>query len=99
MPGRRAKGLAALQQLIRDYVEGKIPFRIFHNSFIEQFVRVPDSSFSDRSRGAWHTVYEMVLVSVPDSPAESPIAGVLEDSELKAQLREIQRERLLEEPP
>jgi len=61
------------------------------------FVRLPDSSFSDRSREAWHTVYEMVLVSVPDSSAESPVAGVLEDSELKAQLREIQRERLLEE--
>ena len=78
---------AALKTLIREYVEGRVPFWAFHNSFIEGFVRL-----SDRARGRAHLnqAYQLVLVSAPDpvSPTDQA-SGVIGAGVLKARLAEL----------
>lgn len=75
---------ATLTTLVRDYVNGQVPFWTFHNSFIEGFVRLPE-----RTRG-WEPLsqaYRLVLVSAPDPVAPADRAsGVIGDAELKVRL-------------
>ena len=78
------KEAAILKTMIRDYAEGRIPFWTFHNSFIEEFVRL-----SERAKG-WEPLsqaYRLVLVSSPDpvSPTDQA-SGVIGEAALKARL-------------
>ena len=78
------KESAALKALARDYVDGRIPFWTFHNTFIEGFVRL-----SERAKG-WEQLnqaYQIVLVSAPDPVATTDqAAGVIGETTLKARL-------------
>lgn len=79
--------VAVLKQLIRDYVEGRIPFMTFHNSFIERFVRLPDSALDEDDRWQWNRAYELVLSSTPDPVTpQDQAGGLIGEDGLKARL-------------
>ena len=79
--------VAALKQLIRDYVAGRIPFMTFHNSFIDRYVRLPDNALDEDDRWQWNRAYELVLSATPEPvSSQDQASGVIGEEGLKARL-------------
>jgi hypothetical protein len=81
------KDVEVLKDLVRDYVEDRIAFWPFHNSFIEVYVRLPERALKESERKAWDQVYKMVLVSAPDPVTpEDQTRGIIGAVGLKSRL-------------
>ena len=81
------KAVSALKALVRDYVEDRTAFWAFHNSFIEDYVRLPERALKGSERKTWDQIYQLVLVSAPDpvSP-EDQARGIIGAAGLKTRL-------------
>jgi len=77
----------ALKALVRDYVEDRIAFWPFHNSFIEDYVRLPARALEESERKTWDQIYQLVLLSAPDPVApEDRTRGIIGAAGLKTRL-------------